>query len=592
MIKRICLFAGFDKNNIVQDYVIYYLKNLAEFAEIHYMADCEMPACELEKLAPYVKSAHAFRHCKYDFGSWQELIHILGWDYLEQFDEIILANDSCFAPVFPFREMFEEMESKNLDFWGNTINIYSVRHIQSYFVVLNNKIICDNIFRQFVENIQHEEEKSTIITKYEKRLTCILENRGYKYDVYIDRKLVATYSYLKLLFKRSPFFKIKHFTELVPVRAAYTSLIILKLLGYPSEMILDYINKSYGKIFLLKNFVKCLRNVCIRLPKKMLKNKLCRLNSRHVLITGGAGFIGSSLADTLLSSGYKVIVVDNFDDFYPRELKEKNVVNNLKNKRYKLYEEDINDFDAMEKIFGENKIDFVYHLAAKANVRKSFENPEAYFETNVNGTENILKCCVKYKVKKLIATSSSSVYGVTDDEKFSEDMENLKPISPYAESKLKMEALIKEYSDKYNLKSLIVRPFTVFGPRQRPDLAICKFIRKISADEPIDVYGDGLSTRDYTYIDDMVRGLVNAIKFETGNFNIINIGSSEPITLNCMINVIEQCIGKKAKINRFPNQKGDVPRTDADISKAGNLLLWQPAVSFKQGIEKFIEYML
>lgn len=591
--KRLCLFAGFDKNNIVQDYVIYYLKNLAEFAEIHYMADCEMPACELEKLAPYVKSAHAFRHGKYDFGSWQELIYTLGWDYLEQFDEVIVANDSCFAPVFPFGEMFNEMERKNLDFWGNTINIYAYRHIQSYFIVFNNKVICDDTFRYFFEDIKQEDERYNVVHKYEKRLTGLLENKGYKYDVYVDKKLVATKSYYRLLKAHSPFMKVKHYTDLsLPVPASYLSLLILKILGYPSEYVLKYLNKNYSRWLLLKNALLWMKFCFYTKPRRIIRHFVPILKNYTVLITGGAGFIGSSLADNLLSRGYKVIVVDNFDDFYPRELKQKNVANNLNNKRYKLYEEDINDFDAMEKIFGENKIDFVYHLAAKANVRKSFENPEAYFETNVNGTENILKCCVKYKVKKFIATSSSSVYGAADDEKFSEDMENLQPISPYAESKLKMEALIKEYSDKYNLKSVIVRPFTVFGPRQRPDLAICKFIRKISADEPIDVYGDGSSSRDYTYISDMVFGLFRCMRFETGHFQIINIGSSEPVTLTGMINVIEQCLGKKAKINRLPNQKGDVPRTYADISKARKLFRYSPAVSFKQGIEKFIEYML
>ena len=595
-VKRLCLFAGFDKNNIIHDYVIYYIKKLSEFAEIHYIADCNMPEAELAKLTPYVKSARAYRHDKYDFGSWQELIQILGWEYLEQFDEIIFANDSCFAPVFPFKAMFEKMEKQNLDFWGNTLNSDIHRHIQSYFLVFSNKVIRDNIFRTFIENIRHEDERTNVIIKYEIRLTGLLENHGYKYGVFVGNDVLAIHEYqpyYKLFLQKSPFFKIKWFTHIwVQFRASYAALILLKLCGYPVEYIVDYIHKTYGSIYLLKNFVKCIRNVFWREPKRKFCEKFFKKFDNTVLITGGAGFIGSSLADALLKDGCKVVVVDNFDDFYPRELKRDNIKKNLKNKRYKLYETDIKNHEDIEKIFEENKIDIVYHLAAKVNDRKSFENPDAYFETNVAGTENILKCCVKHKVQKFIAASSSSVYGVAAAEKFREDMVDLKPISPYAESKLQMEKLIQEYAEKYGLKSLVIRPFTVYGPRQRPDLAICKFVRKINAGVPIDVYGDGTSSRDYTYIDDMVSGLIKSFMIDTGLFNIINIGSSEPVTLQCMINIIEQCLNKKAKINRLPNQKGDVPCTDADIQKAITLIKYRPETGFKQGIEKFIEYML
>lgn len=589
--KRICLFAGFDKNNTIHDYVIYYLKHLAEFAEIHYLADCNMPVKELDKLKPYVKTANTHRHNKYDFGSWQELINTLGWEYLEQFDELIFANDSCFAPIFPFKEMFNKMEGKNLDFWGNTINIYSYRHIQSYFIVFNNKIIKDRDFREFIKTIQHEDDRSEIIRKYEKKMTTLLENKGYKYSVYIPENLIATKSYYKLLKARCPFFKIKQYTATESIPASWLSLLILKKLDYPSEYIFRYITKTYGNSLLLKNAARWLKFFFITKPARRLA-KIFPPNQKYtVLITGGAGFIGSNLADTLLHYGYKVIVIDNFDNFYPREIKQKNIEHNLNKKKYKIFEADIRNYKEIKKIFEENHIDFVYHLAAKANVRTSFEQPNEYFETNINGTENILKCCIKFKIKKFIAASSSSVYGVSDAEKFSEDMKNLKPISPYADSKLKMEKLIEKYAKTYNLNSVIIRPFTVYGPRQRPDLAICKFIHKINSNKPIDIYGDGSSVRDYTYIDDIIRPLYSCINVDTGNFQIINIGSSDPIKLKTLVSVIENCLGKKAQTNYLPMQKGDVPRTHADISKAKQLFDYTPSVSLKQGIEKYIKYL-
>lgn len=590
--KRICLFAGFDKYNFIHDYVIYYLKELSEFAEIHYLADCDMPDKELMKLAPYAKTAQAYRHNKYDFGSWQELIHSLGWEYLEQFDELILANDSCFAPIFPFAEIFTKMESKNLDFWGNTINIYSYRHIQSYFIVFNNKIIKDADFRKFINGIHHEDERNEIVRKYEKRLTTLLENKGYKYDVYVPKNLVATHSSYKLLKARSPFFKIKNYTFPEAQSNPYLSIIKLKTLGYPIEYIFSCINKNYSHYLLIKNAFRCIKIYSINKPWEKTKRLIQKFKkTQTILITGGAGFIGSNLADTLLNYGYKVIVVDNFDDFYSRDIKQKNIVHNLKNKNYKLFKADIRNYKKIEKIFTKNKIDYVYHLAAKANVRKSFKNPEKYFETNVSGTENILKCFVKFNTKKFIAASSSSVYGVLDAEQFSEDAKNLNPISPYAESKLKMEKLVEKYTKEYNLNSVIIRPFTVYGPRQRPDLAICKFINKICKGEPINVYGDGSSLRDYTYITDLISALYSCISVDTGKFQIINIGTSEPINLKTMISVIEQCLGKNAIINYLPEQKGDVPKTYADTSKARQFFNYLPAVSFKNGIEKYIEYL-
>lgn len=594
--KRLCLFAGFDKNNFIHKYVVYYLMKLSKFAEIHYMADCEMADSELKKILPYVKTAKAYRHGKYDFGSWQELIRSLGWDYISQFDEVILANDSCFAPVLPFEDMFNKMERLDVDFWGNTMNIYSVRHIQSYFVAFRNNIICDNNFRQFFEGISCEENKQSVVSKYEKRLTVLLENLGYKYESYVDREYTMSRPYYKLLLNKSPFIKTKMFTSLVPAlrRCSYGDLFVLKMLGYPAEYIYDYVVRNFGHFTLLTNSIAwCWSHIFpskIRAVKRWYNFK--KNNNIQVLITGGAGFIGSSLADCLLELGYRVIVVDNFDDFYSKDLKLKNVEANLDNKRYKLYEADIRNYQDMEKIFSKNKIDYVFHLAGRANVRLSFEKSEDYFLTNVGGTENLLKCCVKFGVKRIVATSSSSVYGCINAEMFSEDMTNLKPISPYAESKLEMEHLIEKYSKQYTLDSIVIRPFTVYGPRQRPDLAICKFIKSILNDKPIDMYGDGSSIRDYTYIGDMVNGLKNCITAQTDNsFEIINIGSSAPVDLNTMIKVIEYVLGKKAKVKLCPKQRGDVLKTYANISKAEKLLNYHPSVSFKQGIELFSKYI-
>ena len=260
--KRLCLFAGFDKNNKVHDYVIYFVQKLAQFAEVHYLADCNMCEYELKKLFPYVKSAVAYRHNKYDFGSWQELINTLGWAYLENFDEVIIVNDSCFAPIFHFKEMFRKMESQNLDFWGNSLNIYTKeKHIQSYFMVFNTKIIRNNLFRKFIENIKSEDSKDDVVLNYEVKLTDLLVNEGYKYKVYLNEKYEARSVYYKLLLEKSPFLKIKHYTNPKFIWASYPSLLILKMIGYPSEYIFAYLNKNFGFELLPVNLFKSLNNI-------------------------------------------------------------------------------------------------------------------------------------------------------------------------------------------------------------------------------------------------------------------------------------------------------------------------------------------
>ena len=310
----------------------------------------------------------------------------------------------------------------------------------------------------------------------------------------------------------------------------------------------------------------------------------------NVLITGGAGFIGSTLADTLLKENCKVICVDNFCDYYSPELKRKNIANSLLNSNYKLYEADIENLEELEKIFSENKIDIIVHLAARAGVRPSIEKPVEYMQTNVMGTVNILELMKKYGVKKMCMASSSSVYGNCKAEKFSEDLNVRRPISPYAASKSACEQICYTYHHLYDLNIVMLRYFTVFGPRQRPDLAINKFVNLIRNNQPINMYGDGSSIRDYTYIDDIVSGTISAMKYDKTGYEIFNLGGGNPISLVDMISTIENILGKKAIINKMPMQPGDVDRTVCDISKSMKLLNYKPETSFYDGVKNFINW--
>ena len=310
----------------------------------------------------------------------------------------------------------------------------------------------------------------------------------------------------------------------------------------------------------------------------------------NVLITGGAGFIGSTLADTLLKENCKVICVDNFCDYYSPELKRKNISNALLNSNYKLYEADIENLEELEKIFSENKIDIIVHLAARAGVRPSIEKPVEYMQTNVMGTVNILELMKKYGVKKMCMASSSSVYGNCKAEKFSEDLNVRRPISPYAASKSACEQICYTYHHLYDLNIVMLRYFTVFGPRQRPDLAINKFVNLIRNNQPINMYGDGSSIRDYTYIDDIVSGTISAMKYDKTGYEIFNLGGGNPVSLVDMISTIETILGKKAIINKMPMQPGDVDRTVCDISKSMKLLDYKPETSFYDGVKNFINW--
>lgn len=304
----------------------------------------------------------------------------------------------------------------------------------------------------------------------------------------------------------------------------------------------------------------------------------------NILVTGCAGFIGSNLTEKLLSDN-NVIGVDNFDKIYSESIKIQNMVSFKDSKNFKFYKLDIRD--KIDKLFKENKIDVVVHLAAKPGVRASFENPKEYISVNVDGTVNLLKNMKKYGVNKFIFASSSSVYG--NCENFREDNSDLKPLSPYAQAKKTAEELIKSYSD--DISALCLRFFTVYGPKQRPDLVIHKFTKLILQNKPIHMYGDGTSYRDYTYVDDIVDGIVAAINYNKTKFEIINLGAGHPIKLCDMIEYLEKELNKKASIIQEPPAKGDVKGTFADISKAKSILGYNPKVSFQEGLHKFINSM-
>jgi len=313
------------------------------------------------------------------------------------------------------------------------------------------------------------------------------------------------------------------------------------------------------------------------------------MQSRHILLTGGAGFIGSHLSEKLLSLGHRLTSVDNFDNFYSSDVKRKNLEGSLMHDKFRFVELDIRNYKSLnEKL--DNDIDVIIHLAAKAGVLPSISKPLEYSETNIIGTQNLLEFAKEKNINKFIFGSSSSVYGINPTVPWSENDNVLKPISPYAATKVSGELLGQVYSSLYNIQFLALRFFTAYGPRQRPDLAIHKFTKMIIDGSPIPFYGDGLSKRDYTYIDDIVNGIAGAIGYNDTIYEIINIGNNNPITLIELVNTIEAVIGKKAIINRLPNQPGDVPVTFASIVKAQKLLGYQPIQSLKEGICLFYEW--
>ena len=309
----------------------------------------------------------------------------------------------------------------------------------------------------------------------------------------------------------------------------------------------------------------------------------------RALITGVAGFIGSHLCQRLLADGWKVVGVDNFDDFYDPQIKRRNIGECLKNKNFQLVEADIRDGEAMEKAAGED-VRIIVHLAAMAGVRPSIAQPLLYADVNVNGTIVLLESAKKHRIDKFIFGSSSSVYGNNEKVPFSEDDNVDFPISPYAATKKAGELICHTYHHLFGISITCLRFFTVYGPRQRPDLAIHKFARLIEQDKPIPVYGDGSMMRDFTYVDDIVNGIVAAMGRCDG-FNIYNLGESEPITVNDLITEMEKALGKKAVRQYLPLQPGDVERTYADITKAAEELAYKPSTAIRAGLEQFAAWL-
>lgn len=309
----------------------------------------------------------------------------------------------------------------------------------------------------------------------------------------------------------------------------------------------------------------------------------------NFLITGGAGFIGSHLVDDLLVNGNKVFCLDNFDDFYSPEIKRSNIEHHLNHPGFVLLEEDIRNAGFLEKFFSQNKIDTVMHFAARAGVRPSIKNPKLYYEVNVGGTLCLLEVMKKAGVTKMIFASSSSVYGNNKKIPFSESDAVDFPVSPYAASKRAAELLCYTFHHLHGFDIFCLRFFTVYGPRQRPEMAIHLFTENILQGKPVLFFGNGSSQRDYTYIDDIISGITAAIKNLRG-FEIINLGESQTISLADLISVIENHTGKKAFIRHLPEQPGDVLATHANIDKAAKLLNYYPKVSIDEGIRKFINW--
>jgi UDP-glucuronate 4-epimerase len=310
----------------------------------------------------------------------------------------------------------------------------------------------------------------------------------------------------------------------------------------------------------------------------------------RVLVTGGAGFIGSHLVESLLAAGHAVVLLDDFNDFYDPRIKQANIAGVAKD--VTVHFVDLRDGTSVRNLFHYEKFEVIAHLAARAGVRPSIQYPQLYYDTNVTGTLHLLEAARVTGVKRFIFASSSSVYGASKTVPFSEDQHLTQALSPYAATKIAGEFLCSTYSHLYQLRVVALRYFTVYGPRQRPDLAIHQFTRRIHAGLPIDQFGDGTTRRDYTYIDDIIQGTMAALRYEGPLFDIFNLGESETIQLKDLIVAIENSLGKRAKINQLPEQLGDMPLTCADISKAKKLLGYNPTARFSEGLPRFVEWFL
>ena len=318
-------------------------------------------------------------------------------------------------------------------------------------------------------------------------------------------------------------------------------------------------------------------------------------NSKRILLTGGAGFIGSHVAEALLRAGACLAIVDKLDDFYCPAWKKANLESIRQIAPFDFFEQDICSLDHMREIVASFRPETIVHLAARAGVRPSIEQPRLYEQVNVSGTVNLLELCKEFQVSRFIFGSSSSVYGESDKAPFSETQYDLRPISPYAATKLAGESFCYTYAHLFKLPVVALRFFTVYGPRQRPDLAIHKFVARIEAGNPIPIFGDGETGRDYTFVEDIVAGILGALDYDFSAtagtpFEICNLGNSHPVKLSELVHMLEQATGKKAIIQREAAQQGDVPLTWADISKAGRLLGYRPQTKLEEGLKKFVTW--
>jgi len=310
---------------------------------------------------------------------------------------------------------------------------------------------------------------------------------------------------------------------------------------------------------------------------------------RNILVTGGAGFIGSHLIRRFLAEGVRVVCYDNFSSYYDPELKRENIRPFLESEGFSLVEANIMDGSSLRKVFAQHSFDAVVHLAAIVGVRYSLSHPATYFDVNVKGTLNLLEEARRARVSKIIFASSSSVYGMNSQVPFKEDDPAIHPISPYAASKRAAELLCFTYHHLYGLDVFCLRFFTAYGPAQRPEMAIHTFTRCLEEGSPIPFYGDGESARDYTYIDDIVDGIIKSVQFVKG-FEIINLGQSRTVTLKRLVELLEAALNKKAKLKKMPLQPGDMLITRADISKAVDILGYRPTTSIEEGIKRFVEW--
>ena len=313
--------------------------------------------------------------------------------------------------------------------------------------------------------------------------------------------------------------------------------------------------------------------------------------TRKILVTGGAGFIGSHLVDSLLAEGgWHVTVVDDLNDFYAPEIKRSNLESARQNPDFEFLELDIRNADKLRELFDRESFDCIVHLAARAGVRPSLCYPKLYVETNIDGTLNLLELARDFEIRQFVFGSSSSVYGINAKVPFAEDDRIHQPISPYASTKAAGELLCHTYSHLFDIRTVCLRFFTVYGARQRPDLAIHKFSRLISEGNPIQIFGDGTTRRDYTYVDDIIQGVRASIDYDGSMHEVFNLGESETTELKRLVELLEESLGMKAIIDRQPMQPGDVPITFADVSKAKRLLGYDPTTKIEDGIPKFVEW--